>query len=148
MSANLNETNKEQYTNLQNQLNEVIENEVKGSILRSLCQDFEAGEKCTKYFFSLEKFKAKQKTISRLETSDGTFTSDPDKILLECRNFYKKLFSKNVSVDPNNFPEFYNNDDLPRLSQKQQMTCEEKLTEEELLNILKTFRKNKSPGLV
>ena len=53
MSANLNETNKEQYTNLQNQLNEVIENEVKGSILRSLCQDFEAGEKCTKYFFSL-----------------------------------------------------------------------------------------------
>ena len=66
MSANLNEINKEQYTNLQNQLNEVIENEVienevKGSILRSLCQDFEAGEKCTKYFFSLEKFKAKQK---------------------------------------------------------------------------------------
>ena len=76
ISNNLNEENKEEYKILQNNLNEIIENEVQGSILRSLCQEYEAGEKCTKYFFLLEKFKAKQKTISRLVINDGSFTSD------------------------------------------------------------------------
>ena len=60
LNANLNEENKLQYQSLQDQLNEIIENEVKGVILRSLCNDYEKGEKCTKYFFSLEKYKAKQ----------------------------------------------------------------------------------------
>ena len=87
ISNNLNEQNKEEYKMLQNNLNEIIENEVQGSILRSLCQEYEAGEKCTKYFFSLEKFKAKQKTMSRLERNDGSFTSDQKEILSDCRNF-------------------------------------------------------------
>ena len=47
LQDNLHETNKNQYKLLQNQLNEIIENEVKGSILRSLCQDYEEGEKCS-----------------------------------------------------------------------------------------------------
>ena len=77
------------------QLNEIIENEIKGSILRSLCREYEEGEKCNKYFFSLEKFRSKQKTLSRIQLSDGSFTSDEKKILNECRLFYKKLYSKN-----------------------------------------------------
>ena len=54
LHANLSEANKEQYKLLQSKLNEIIENEVKGSILRSLCKDFEDGEKCSKYFFLLK----------------------------------------------------------------------------------------------
>ena len=147
ISKNLNEQNKEEYKILQNKLNEIIENEVQGSILRSLCQEYEAGEKCTKYFFSLEKFKAKQKTISRLERNDGSFTSNQKEILSDCRNFYKTLYSKNAAVNPDNFPEFYSNDDLPKLSEQQKESCEDTLTEQELLATLKTFRKNKSPGI-
>ena len=64
LSQNLDETNKKRYQNLKLQLDEIIENEVKGSILRSLCQDYEQWEKCSKYFFSLEKLKCRQKTIS------------------------------------------------------------------------------------
>ena len=71
LSANLNEANKLKYKNLQDQLNEIIENEVKGVILRSLCNDYEKGEKCTKYFFTLEKYRAKQKTMRRLKLSSG-----------------------------------------------------------------------------
>jgi hypothetical protein len=55
LNANLNEENKMQYKNLQDQLNEIIENEVKGVILRSLCNDYEKGEKCTKYVFFFRK---------------------------------------------------------------------------------------------
>ena len=73
---NLSEANKQQYKHLQSQLNEIIENEIKGSILRSLCKDYEDGEKCSKYFFSLEKYHGKQKNRSRLKLADGSFTSN------------------------------------------------------------------------
>ena len=57
------------------------------------------------------------------------------------------MYSKNAAVNPDNFPEFYSNDDLPKLSEQQKESCEDTLTEQELLATLKTFRKNKSPGL-
>ena len=93
LSRNLNDTNKIQYKKLQDQLNDIIEQEIKGQILRSLCEEYEQGEKCSNYFFSLEKYKAKQKTINRLKLSDGSFCSDSRKILEECRTFYKNLYS-------------------------------------------------------
>ena len=107
LSLNLNDANKVRYKSLQNQLNEIIENEIKGVILRSLCDDYEQGEKCSKYFFSLEKHKVQQKTISRLKLSDGSFTSDQKIILAECRLFYKNLDSKNVTVDPESHAVFF-----------------------------------------
>ena len=75
LQNDLNDTNKQRYANLQDQLNDIIENEVKGSILRSLCNDYEAGEKCSKYFFSLEKYRNKQKTISRIKMASLYFRS-------------------------------------------------------------------------
>ena len=146
-SLNLSESNKEKYKSLKDQLNEIIEDEVKGSILRSLCDEYEQGEKCSKYFFSLEKYRAKQKTISRLKLSDGSFTSDVKKILNECRNFYKNLYSKNINVDPLAFPAFFSNVTTPKLTENQKKFCDTNLSEEELFKILKTFRKNKSPGI-
>ena len=54
-----------------------------------------------KIFFSLEKFRAKQKTITRFKKSDGSFTNDNSEILEECRNFYKKLFKQGLkSLNP------------------------------------------------
>ena len=147
LSKNLNETNKEQYKSLQYQLNEIIENEVKGSILRSLCHEFEDGEKCSKYFFSLEKFRSKQKTLSRIKLSDGSFSSNEKIILNECRIFYKNLYSKNENVDPGVFPSFFENVDTPKLTENQKSFCDTEISENELLTTLKTFRKSKSPGL-
>ena len=48
LSSNLNEQNKVQYENLRQQLDDLIKYEVKGSILRSLSQNYEEGEKCSK----------------------------------------------------------------------------------------------------
>ena len=76
ISQDLNDSNKLMFQNLKQQLDEIIEQEVKGSILRSLCREYENGEKCSKYFFSLEKTRSKQKTITRLKCSDGSFISD------------------------------------------------------------------------
>ena len=57
----LNPANKGQYIALKEKLNDIIEDEVKGVILRSLCDDYENGGKCSMYFFSLEKYLSKQK---------------------------------------------------------------------------------------
>ena len=96
LAKNLDENNKERYLDLKSQLNDIIENEIKGSILRGLCKDYQEGEKCTKYFFSLEKYKSKQKTLSMVKKEDGTFTFKNEEILEECRAFYKKIVFKEL----------------------------------------------------
>jgi len=147
ISQNLNDLNKLRFQNLKHKLNEIIEQEVKGSILRSLCTDYENGEKCSKYFFSLEKSRSKQKTITRLKCGDGSLISDQQAILEECRLFYQNLYSKNIQVDPSNFSFFYENDTIPKLSETQKQTCDDELIEAEVFQTLKSFNKNKSPGL-
>ena len=128
MILDLNEDNKARYRSLQEQLDSIIETEIQGVILRSLCDEYEQGEKCTKYFFSSEKYRAKQKTISRLKLGDGSFSSDANIILEECRKFYKKLYSRNLNVNHRLYPEFFNNVTIPKLSEKQKQLCESKLT--------------------
>ena len=147
LSQNLNDSNKVIFQNLKLKLDEIIEQEVKGSILRSLCTEYENGEKCSKYFFSLEKNRFKQKTITRLKCSDGSFISDQQAILEECRLFYQKLYSKNNEVDPSNFPFFYENEGIPKISEAQKQACDSELSESEIFKTLKCFNKNKSPGL-
>ena len=44
-------------------------------------------------------------------------------------------------------PVFFNNVTIPKLTETQKQFCELDLTEEELFKVLKTFSKNKSPGL-
>ena len=147
ISQDLNETNKTQYKNLQEQLNEIFEQEIQGVILRSLCEEYEQGEKCSKYFFSLEKYRGKQKTINRIKLADGSLCSESKIILHECRTFYENLYSQNKNVNPNIHPEFFTSVPAPKLTTKQKTFCDAHLNEEELFQTLKSFRKNKSPGL-
>ena len=147
LSSILNPENKGRFKQLQDQLNDILEQEIKGVILRSLCDDYERGEKCSKYFFSLEKYHAKQKTLNRIKIADGSFTSDSKVILQECRAFYKNLYSRDFRVDPNINPHFFTAVPAPKLSEQQKQMCDDKLTKNELKKILKSFRKNKCPGL-
>ena len=98
---------------------------------------------CT--FFSLEKYRSKQKSISKIKLDDGSFTSDAKIILEECRKFYKKLYNKNLNVNLNFHREFFTNITTPELSEQDKQFCEKNLTIADLLKNLKSFRKNKSP---
>ena len=73
--------------------------------------------------------------------------SDAKIILEECRKFYKKLYNKNMNVNLNFHREFFTNITTPKLSEQDKQFCETNLTIAELLKNLKSFRKNKSPGL-
>ena len=76
ISQELDLESKKRFESLKSQLDDIIEHEIKGSVLRSLCTDYEEGEKCTKYFFNLEKSKAVQKTITCIRDSKGILIND------------------------------------------------------------------------
>ena len=147
ISQDLDCESKIRYQSLKSQLDEIIENEIKGSVLRSLCRDYEEGEKCSKYFFNLEKCKAAQKTITCIRGSNGGLVTDQNLILEECRLFYKKLYTKNKDIEKDSFERFTSNSSIPKLDKEAQMKCEQELSEQELFSTLKAFKKNKSPGL-
>ena len=76
-SKDLNDETRPRYQALKTELDDILENEIKGLTLRSQCEEYEKGGKCIKYFFSLEKIRSKQKSINRLKLDCGSFTSDP-----------------------------------------------------------------------
>ena len=57
------------------------------------------------------------------------------------------MYTRNVHVEPDAFPFFYQNPTIPKLSAEQKSTCDKDLTIDELFKTLKSFNKNKSPGL-
>ena len=52
-----------------------------------------------------------------------------------------------MNVDPCAHPNFFTNVTTPKLSETQKQFCDNEITEDELFKTLKTFSKNKSPGL-
>ena len=60
-------------------------------------------------------------------------------------NYWDADASKNVNL--NLHPEFFTSVPAPKLTAKQKTFCDAQLKEEELFETLKSFRKNKSPGL-
>ena len=59
---------------LQERLDKILRVEMEGVIMRSKAQFVEKGERCTKYFFGLEKNRGKKKIINKLvdELTDET----------------------------------------------------------------------------
>ena len=82
--------------NILNEKKSVLENirkeKVKGIITRSRIQWLSEGEKPSSFFCKLENKNYIEKTIRKLELSDGTEIKEQKKILCEIEKFYSKLF--------------------------------------------------------
>ena len=65
---------------------------IAGTMIRSKARWIEHGEKPTNYFCNLENRNFITKTIAKLEI-DGQLISEPEEILKQQANFYKKLYS-------------------------------------------------------
>ena len=97
---------------------------------------------------NLEKRAYERKHIVKLKTNENQYLEEPSKILLEMENFYKTLYSSQISedsFDASSSP-FVNSNDIKRLDSEQQKACEGLLSEVECLSALKQFAKNKTPG--
>jgi len=87
-----------------------------------------------------------RKHIVKLKTNENQYLEEPNKILLEMENFYKSLYSSQISEDSFDAfaSPFVNCNDIKRLDSEQQKACEGLLSEEECLSALKQFAKNKN----
>ena len=71
----------------------------------------------------------------------------PNEILKEQRNFYQELYtSKLNSSTSNNIDTFFLNSNIPKLSEEDKQSCEEKLSIEDYLDALKKLSNDKFPG--
>ena len=112
----------------------------KGAIIRSRASWYEKGEKNTKYFLSLESHKKAKSCVRKVFTKNGTLSSDPKIIMNELEDFYTGLYDSE-----DNFPDYANlflrHSEIPKLSPEKAATCEGKLTVEECLQSLQSFKK-------
>ena len=133
------------YSTYQNEINEIYEDISNGIKIRSKCEWYEFGEKSNKFFLNLEKSRAKQNTLRKLNFKDNE-TDDLSLINSEIYKFYKKLFQKNENVKEASMCKLLSDLEVPTLSDEQKNSCEGNLTEKEIYDSLISFENNKSPG--
>ena len=127
------------------ELDEIVAQRTKGSIIRSRARWYELGGKCNKYFISLEKRSYEKRHITKLKTPEGIIVEDPKVILTAMKNFYNQLYT---SQNQPSAERFSNSDyeSLPKLDNEKQNLCDGPITAEECPAALKTFQHNKTPG--
>lgn len=133
---------------LENKLNKIYDFETKGLMIRSRMRWLEEGEKCSKYFCNLENRAWQKKTINRVQNSQGNIVSDPNIILQEIQSFYSKLYSecdRDVQNENSN-DTIFSNLDIPQLSEGEKHYLENPLSRNEIFDVIKSMKMNKSPG--
>lgn len=111
---------------------------------------FRSKVRSTKYFFNLEKGNYEKKVITQLKIKEGEIVSDIKRINEEIESFYKTFLTSNITPEGHTIDKEF---DLfsaklhnPKLSHEEQKELEYDLTKDELLNALKGFKPDKTPG--
>ena len=93
----------------------------------------------------------RKKIITQLKISDGEIITDIKQINKEIEEYYKSFLTSKVPPEDHeilneSFNSFVEDLEDPKLSEDEQQELENDLTKEELLNALKGFKENKTPG--
>ena len=117
-----------------------------GAILRSKAKFVEEGEKNSKYFLNLEKRNYKERYMKSVMNSQDLMITDPSEILNEQAKFYENLYtSSGINRSQDNL--FFDNCDIPQLSNEKKTLLDNPLTLAEISEALKDMSNDKSPGL-
>ena len=133
-------------TSLQNDLEKYYKEKDSGYILRSKEKWINEGEKCTSYFFNLEKTRQKANVIREIQDENGALHTEDNEILKTTDNFYTKLYdTKNIPQEKIN--EYLEKVELENtLDNNQKQMCDEPFSEKEFNDVIKNLKKGKSPG--
>lgn len=134
---------------IKNEMNQHILQKAKGFQIRSRAQWQEEGEKNTQYFARLESRRQTNNNIQMLKTKQDpsvTVQNDQD-ILNEACLFYNDLYTSKAPTI-HNIKEYLNTITFQKkLSQEDKDICDDDITENECLNVLKHMKDNKAPGI-
>ena len=129
---------------------EIIElRAAKGAQIRSCMQEINDGEKCTKYFLSMEKHRSNINTIKSLTDSNGVRLKDEQRIVEEIGKNFEKRYnrpSKSREFVCGSMDRFLNNVHLPALDEEEKLNLEADITMEEVSQALKGMKHGSAPG--
>lgn len=147
MSLDKNIITNNEYTLLQNELESIRKEYMKGLLVRTRAKWIEEGEKPTKYFLALEKRNYINKTVSKLIDDNGITVTNQQEILLEIKTFYKTLYSnKDNELCNVNLEDIVDKHLVNKLNNTMVAKLEGKITYIEALNAIKNMKNDKSPG--
>jgi len=140
-------TEKLEETNLE--IENIRNEKIKGTIIRSRARWYEAGEKSSSYFCNLEKRNYVNKTIQELEQEGGKTIKQLDDIMNAQKYFYSKLYKGKDTVEDidNLLSQYIDRESIIKLSEDEKEAKEGLITYNELLAALKKTKNNKSPGM-
>jgi exonuclease III len=143
LMADPNACNKEIHQ-IKNMLREIEEKEIEGAVIRSRKEWQNQGEKCTRYFFNLEKKMSKDKQMDELIDENGKILKTKEDIMNHAKKFYEAEFSESTMDEAS-----YNillDSITSQLSEEQMNSQAGLFTEAELEKVRKNMKRNKSPG--
>ena len=146
LESSLSEINKERLLSLQEELNVLRSNKLKGAFVRSRSIWIENGDKNTQYFCNLEKQNAINKSMPFIEKDNGIFIYNQTDILNESKNYYENLYDEKHKNTTFNLDEEFTNIEVNKLTDEHNLYLEGTLTYEEITNTLKHMKNDKSPG--
>ena len=142
-SSRKGEEDLERLEDAQRQLEEIRKPIIQGLITRSRVNWYEEGEKCSKYFLSLEKRNAERNSIHCLKYQDRLITNKEEII----KHFSDNLQSKYLNnVDRSDPRDYLLNSITSKLSDRQRDVLDKPLSIQELHSALLSMKKGRSPG--
>jgi len=127
------------------QLEEVRQPRIRAMMRRARAQFYEEGEKPSQFFLNLEKKNFLNKLISRLVVED-TVIEEPSDILKAQKEYYQNLYSCKITEENIDSKFFLQEDNIRNLTAGQRDSCEGKITDIEVRNVIKGMKNGKTPG--
>lgn len=138
-----------QYSELQKQLEIHVIYETEGARIRSGQKWAQEGEKCTRFFLSLEKQRSNENTIFSLVDSENNglrYLNDPKEIVEYIKGHFEKLYKKNENEINTSNRDFIKDGTAGLLDENDKLMLDEHLTESEVLTALKLSNNKSAPG--
>ena len=132
-------------SDLRNNIKRLEETQAEGAKIRSKAAFLEQNEKCSKYFFNLEKKRGQDKLIKAVKDPADRLVSDTADILNETKRFYENLYAAE-DTDPNAQEEMFAHIDKTLTSEQNELLAT-KISNKEILEAITSMANGKSPGL-
>ena len=143
-----NKSNPKNFTHITQALRQKLraheQEQAESARVRAKIQWEEEGERCSKFFFSLEKKQQASRAMNALRTPDGKIVTDQAGILAEAGRFYHQLYSAE-NIDREALENMLSKI-TKKISPDSKAKCDSPISLKELTQALKGMPNGKSPG--
>lgn len=145
MKADKGAKNIDKIIELEESLKKIEESKCKGAMIRSRAKYMAEGERCTRFFFDLEKSRQRAEEIRSIKDDKGNTLTNKEGILKRVFIFYSNLFNKEQTDVRSRT--YLLNHIKKRVSEEDRDMCNNDITNEEIEGALSGMKNGRSPGL-